>query len=271
MKKKNILWIMALMVLATAGLVGCVKEYSMWVSSQDFRFGLEQGTDTLIIRANCKWTITKNDGADWYTVSPMSGKAKDSIVIVTVKDYSHGDFRGASFVVNSPGGHVYRTVFVSQNKIDFYGIVNKVFGVTFVEHWNTDYFDQMIEDSYKHAEYDPYDTTKGYLMYFMEDGKGIQRDRHGSKPVYFAFTYEYDHDSRNLHLEFETVTDTLEIYDEEVLTASDSLYRIFSEYKPHFFERADHRKVGTITAGEKALLQQKTTKRKKGDPLYIIE
>ena len=269
LKTKYFLFVLSL--FAVFCLSGCVKDYSIIVSTQDLRFGLEAKSQTMIVNANCKWKVTKNDDADWYTVSPMSGRANDSIITVTVKDFSGGDFRGSSFVINSPGGHVYRTVFVSQNKLDFDGMVNKVFGVTIVEHWNTDYYGMMIEDTYIHGEYDPYDTTQGYLMFFLEDGRGIQRDRHGAKPVYYAFTYEYDHDSRNLHLEFETVTDTLEIYDEEVLTASDSLYRIFSEYKPHWFERADHRKVGTITTEEKTLLQQKTSKRKKGDPLYIIE
>jgi hypothetical protein len=66
------------------------------VSSQDLRFGLASESQTFTITANCKWSIIKNDDADWYTISPMSGKAKDSIVTVTVNDYSHGDFRGSS-------------------------------------------------------------------------------------------------------------------------------------------------------------------------------
>ena len=144
----------------------CVKDYSILLSSQDLRFGLASESQTLTINANCKWTITKNDDADWYTISPMSGKAKDSIVTVTVNDYSHGDFRGSSFVVNSPGSHIRRTVFVSQNKLDFDGLVNKVFGLTRLERWNTDYYGQIIEDEYDLDEYDPYDTTRGQRMYF---------------------------------------------------------------------------------------------------------
>ena len=267
-KKYLILTIIALLCFA-----GCVKNYSIIVSSQDLRFGLASESQTLIVKSNCKWTVTKNDDADWYTISPMSGKAKDSIVTITVKDYRDGDFRGSSFVINSPGGHVYRRVFVSQNKLDFDGLVNKVFGLTFLEHWNTDFYGQIIEDDYDIYEYDPYDTTRGQRMYFLENGQGIQRRvrERDDSVFYYAFEYDYDSDSSIFHIVFHLEDGSLEPYNPEVLCASDSLYRIFHEYKPNWWERADMRKVGTIIPSEKAILQQKVSKRKKGDPVFVID
>lgn len=260
MKTKHFLF--SLSIFAVLCMSGCVEDYSITVSTQDLRFGLEAESQTMIVNANCKWTVTKNDDADWYTVSPMSGRANDSIITVTVKDYSDGDFRGSSFVISSPGGHVYRTVFVSQNKLDFDGMINKVFGVMSVEHWNTDYYGMMVEDSYKHYEYDPYDTATGYTMFFLADGTGVQMDHHEDTAVYYAFTYEYHPEDQILHIEFETVTDAPESYDPEVLTASDSLYRFFHEYKPNWWERGDMRKIGTIDSGEKSLLMRAVKKRK---------
>ena len=273
MRKTNILLLVALLAGMTAVFTGCQKDYSIIVSSQDLRFGLEAGSQTFIVHANCKWTISKNDDADWYTFSPMSGSAKDSIVTVTVNDYSNGDFRGSTFVVRSPGGHVHRTVFVTQNKIDVYGMVDKVYGLTHLEHWNTDYYDQIIEDGYLDDEYDPYDSTRGQRMYFLEDGQGIQRRVKVTSDtvVYYAFTYEYVPDSNILHITFLLEDGTIESYNPEVLCASDSLYRVFHEYKPHWFERADMRKIGTINPGEKATLMQKAVKRKKGEPLFITD
>ena len=272
MKKSILLFAVVLLFGMSAIFTGCVKEYSVFVSSQDLRFGLDAESQTFTIRANCKWTITKNDDADWYTISPMSGRAKDSIVTVTVNDYSGGDFRGSSFVVKSPGGHVYRTVFVSQNKIDVYGMVNKVYGVSTVEHWNTDYYGQIIEDEYKLFPYDPYDTTSGHLMYFFEDGQGLQRNRTmADHAIWFPFEYEYDPDSSIFHIVFHLEDGGLEPYNPQVLCASDSLYRVFHEYKPHWFERADMRKIGTINPGEKALLMQNLSKRKKSEPIFITE
>ena len=262
MRTKPFLFVFS--VLALLCFSSCEPDYSIFVSTQDLNFGLEAETQTMIVRANCKWSITKNDDADWYTISPMSGKANDSIITVTVNDYSGGDYRGSSFVISSPGGHVYRTVFVSQNKIDFYGMINKVYGVMRVEHWNTDYYGMIIEDTYRDTIYDPYDTTSGYLMYFLDEGRGYQRDHHTDTVAWWSFDYEFDADSNILHIQFHLVDGGLESYDPTVLCASDSLYRVFHEWQPHFWERADMRKVGTITPEEKSLLLTRYAKNRKG-------
>lgn len=271
MKKRIKFLALAALLGIAAVFTGCYKEYKIIVSSQDLHFGLEAGSDTLIIKANCKWTITKNDDADWYTLSTMSGKENDSIVIVTVNDYSNGDYRGASFVVNSPGGHVYRTIFVSQNKMDFYGMINKVYGVKRVEHWNTDFFGMMVEDTYQDSSYDPYDTTTGYLMYFLEDSIGYQRDHHTDTVAWWGFKYSFDPDSCILHIEFHLADGGLDHYDPEVLCASDSLYRVFHEFKPNFWERAEMRKVATVIPGTKEELSRKAAKRKAGQPLFMMD
>ncbi len=149
MKKRNIFMMMALLVVAAAGLVGCGKQYSLRVSTNNLYFGVDPGTKTLEITANCKWTVVKNDDADWYTISTMSGE-KDGTITITVDAMEDCDYRASSFFITVPNGHVRRTIFVSQNKLDFDGMVNKIFGVMELEHWNTDYFGQIIEDSYKH-------------------------------------------------------------------------------------------------------------------------
>lgn len=268
MKKTIKLMAVALFAIATI-ITGCKPKDSLTVSTQDLRFTLEEGSQTIEVTANCEWTVTKNDDADWYTITPMDGK-NDGTVTVTVQAYPNGDYRGSSFVIASPKDRIRHTVFVTQNKLDFDGIINKVFAVTSLEHWNTDYYGQIIEDSYRHHTYNPYDTTQGYQMYFFEDGQGIQRDRHGSHAVYYMFTYDYDPVNTNLHIEFETAEGNApESYDAQVLCASDSLYRIFHEYKPNFWERADQRKIGTIHPNAKTSLQQKVSKRKgQGGGIY---
>ena len=197
----------------------------------------------------------------------MEGSKDDSITI-SVEKLTDADFRGASFVIASPGGHVRHTIFVSQNKLDFDGMVNKVFGVMNVEHWNTDFYGMIIEDSYKEGIFNPYDTTTGYLMYFLEDGKGLQRDHHTDTVAWWAFDYEFDVVNQVLHVSFETVDGAPESYSPDVLTASDSLYRIFHQYKPNFWERADMRKIGTVITDEKLDMIKKTAKRKKGEPIF---
>ena len=248
---------------------GCVEDYSILVSTQDVRFGLASETQTLVITANCKWTITKNDNADWYTITPMSGRANDSIVTITVNAYPDGDFRESTFFVSSPGGHVRRTIFVTQNKLAF-DVTNKVFGLTTLEHWNTDYFGQIVEDSYERLNYNPYDTTQGQQMFFFEDGHGIQRRVKADGVLYYSFDYAYDADSSIFHIQFHLVDGGIEPYNAQVLCASDSLYRVFHEYKPNWWERADMRKIGTIPA-EKATLMRKVTSREGMEGIFKTE
>ena len=267
MKQKSVYLITALLVVAAAIFWGCVKEYTMQVSTQNLWFGIEAGSQELKLTANCKWTITKNDDADWYTISTMRGK-NDATITITVDALEDGDFRSASFAISSPGSRVYRTIFVSQNKLDFYSMVNKVFGVMSVEYWNTDFYDQIIEDSYKHKVFDPYDTATGYTMYFLEDGTGVQMDHHKDTAAYYVFQYEYNPIEQILHIEFEAVDDVHENYDPQVLTASDSLYRFIHEYKDHWWERADMRKIGTIVPSERAFLKSVATKRKGDEPIF---
>ncbi len=269
MKKHiHLLAVAALLLIAASALTGCVKTYKIQVPTNNLWFGLDAGSQTLDFTANCEWTITRNDNADWYTISTMSGK-NDGSLTITVEALEDGDFRGSSFVINSPGGHVYRTVFVSQNKLDFDGLYNKVFGVSSRETWNTDYMDQMIEDSYKHKIYDPYDTATGYTMYFLADGTGVQMDHHKDTAAYYAFRYEYDPINQILHIEFETVNDAPENYAPQVLTASDSLFRFIHEYKDHWWERADMRKIGTINPDARAIIKQKAIKRKGDGPIFM--
>ena len=266
---KNTIKLLAIALFAVALMTtGCKPKDSILVSSQNLWFSLEAGSQTIDVTANCEWTVNYNDDADWYTVTPEGGK-KDGTITVTVKAYPNGDYRGSSFVITSPGGHIRRTVFVMQNKLDFDGIKNKVFAVTELEHWNTDYFGQIIEDSYRHFSFNPYDTTQGYQMFFYDNGTGLQRDRHGEAAVWYAFTYEYDPINSILHIEFETAEEAApESYNAQVLCASDSLYRIFHEYKTNFWERADHRKIGTINPGDREALMKGITVRKKKEGIY---
>lgn len=272
MKQRSKLLIMIVMLLvATASLTSCSKKYKIIVSTQDLWFGLDASSQTLEITANCKWTITKNDDADWYSLSMVEGK-NDATITVTVEALEDADFRGASFVINSPGGHVTRTVFVSQNKLDFDGLLNKVFGVTRLEHWNTDFFGMIIEDSYRDHYYDPFDTLTGYQMWFLANGEGYQRDHHTDTIAWWSFNYEYDVLNQILYISFATIDDSPEDYAPHVLTASDSLFRIFHEYKTDFWERADMRKIATIIPDSTRMeMMRKASKRKAGQPMFLTD
>ena len=176
-----------------------LSKYELW-------FPKEAETKTIEVSSNCKWTVTIDDNADWYTVSPMLGENGGSLAI-SVQPYEGSDYRSSSFTITSEHGFTTAKVFLSQNKLEFDEIFNMVFGVSKLERWNTDYFGQMIEDSYRHWEFNPYDTTAGYMMYFFEDGHGVQRDHHNDSVVYYTFTYDYNAANRSLYIEFDLVSD----------------------------------------------------------------
>ena len=264
----KIMVVAALAVVAMAFATSCTPEHDLTVSTYDLLFSEEEQTLTIDVSANCKWTVGLSDDEDWYTVTPMSGK-NNGVITVSVKPMTDTDYRGTFIVVRSPGSHIRRTIFISQSKLDFSGMMNKVFGVTSVEHWNTDFFGQMVEDSYKHFEYNPYDTTTGYTMYFLADGTGVQMDHQKDTAVYYVFNYEYDPINQILHIEFETIDDAPENYDPQVLTASDSLFRFMHEYKDHWWERADMRKIGIIHPDAKDVFKHKAIKRKGGESIFM--
>ena len=266
-KKSNILITAVLTVLAAVGFTSCSKEPSLIVSTQNLWFGTEASSQRIEITANCKWYVNKTDGADWYTISPSEGK-KDGSVTITVNPMTNANFRESSLMITVPGGHIRRTVYISQNVLDFDGLYNKVFGVSSVEHWNTDYYEQIIEDSYKRYEFDPFDTASGYQMYFLDNGVGAQKDNNGDSTVWYVFHYEFNPINHDLEISFETVDGSPENYAPDVQTASDSLFRFIHEYRPHFWERADMRKIGTINTGDKALLTRKAIKRKGSGPIF---
>ena len=96
-------------------------------------------------------------------------------------------------------------------------------------------------------------------------------DHHKDTAVYYFFQYEYNPINQILHIEFETVNDAPENYDPQVLTASDSLFRFIHEYKDHWWERADMRKVGEINPAEKTLIRRAATKRKETGGVFQME
>ncbi len=258
----------ALALVAIVVMASCVKEYHITVSNQDLLFSVNEETLNVEVTANCKWTVALRDTATWYTVTPMSGK-NDGVISVSVKPMTDTDYRGTTIVVESPGAHIRRTIFISQSKLNFSGVMNKVFGVMTREKWNTDYANQMIEDSYRKYEYNPYDSMVGYWMYFYEGGIGLQRDHHTDTVAYWVFHYEYKPNLHELFIEFEDIDGAPIDYNVDVLAASDSLFRFMHEYEPHWWERADMRKIGTIHPRDMQLMRSALSRRKGRGPIFL--
>ena len=288
MKKEVSFSRVLLLIFIALSLVGCKKE-KITLSEYEFWFPGEACVQNIQVTANCDWTISIDDGADWYSIKKSidttvyseygsstyfiiyntaqtisSGQGSMTLAIV-VEPLEHQLERSSSFTITSDKGNVQLKVRVSQNTdepAELRSIENMVFGVATFTHWNVDYFGEVIEETYKRYEFNPNDTSVGYQMYFLEDSIGIQKDNHEDSTVYYQFKYFYDPDARIIHLDFVVEGDTAEIYDAPVLVATEELFRFQHEYKPMRWELADMRKIGTILPQEKTRITKAIKKRK---------
>ena len=278
-----------LLIFIAFSLVGCKKE-KITLSEYEFWFPGEASVQNIQVTANCDWTISIDDGADWYSIKKSidttvysanesstyfiiynsaqtisSGRGNMTLAIV-VEPLENQLERSSSFTITSTKGNVQLKVHLSQNTEDpteLESITDMVFGVANVAHWNVDYYGEVIEESYRRKEFNPYDTTSGYFMYFFQDSIGIQRDNvNGDSTTYYSFKYAFNPDTRILYIDFETVADTSETYNAPVLIATEEIFRFQHEYLPMRWEISDMRKIGTLHPNEKSRIMQATTKRK---------
>lgn len=272
MKKNNNFLKIAVLVISALSLFGCRKHEDISLSLSDLWFPKDAGVKEIQLTANCKWSIEIDDAADWYSIEPMTGEG-NSVLYITVQSLGELEQRTSSFTINSARGKVQLKVSVMQNTqdpLELLSITNLVFGVSNLAHWNTDYAGEVIDDSYEYYEFDPYDTLSGYIMYFFENGEGVQKDNHDDSSVYYYFNYDYDPAIRNLHLEFETVNGLPDVYDATILSASMELFSFQHEYKKNYWERTEMMKIGSINPVTKSLLKHKTSKRKERGSIFLF-
>ena len=275
MKNNTKTLILALFAIVITSLTGCVRDENITVTHDTLWFSEEVSSQTIEITTDCSWSIEMNGDASWLSVSPMSGKKSPNgtTLTVSVSEYEGDGYRPASFTIKSSRGKAEVTVNVSQNVVEFSSIINTIYGVRRVEHWNTDFFGNVIEDSDTVVEFNPHDTTTGFTMYFAEEGFGVQVNRLFTPHVYYnTFHYNYDNVTRILHIEFDLVDTTqTEIYDARVLTATERMFRFEQEYKPDFWERAEMTKIGTIDSQIKNIIDRAMVKRKESGPIFNLD
>ena len=252
----------------------CKKE-KIEVNENNLWFDSSGGTKTIEVTSTYGWRIQENSDFDWFTVTPMSSDESHSTITINVEplDAEAEGYRNGHISILSPKGGAQIVVLISQGDVEFDIIYNLVFGVKKEEQWNTDFYGLMIEDSYKCVEFNPYDTTNGFMMYFFEEGKGVQVDRYNQDTaVYYLFDYTYNNESRKLDISFELVDGSHESYSPTVITATYELFRFEHEYKPNFWERSDMKKIGTINPIQKAsMLNRAVKKRKEAGPVFRIK
>lgn len=274
MKNNTKVTVLALFAIVFMALTctSCKKE-KIEVSSDILYFSDDEDWQTVTVTSNCSWTIEKDDNIDWFTVSQGLNKVStDALITVRVNEFEEEGTRESSFVIVSGKGDVRCVVKVVQQQPEFGSLINTVYGVRKEEQWNTDFYGDVIEDSYLSGFFDPYDMTTGFTMYFAEDGFGVQEDRYHTTHEYSTFHYNYNNVTRILHIEFDLVDTTqTEIYDERVLTATERMFRFEQEFEPHGWERTEMVKIGIIDSQTKNIIDRAVAKRKENGPLFNLD
>lgn len=268
--------LLPIILLAVVAVVtpGCKKE-KIEVSEHNLWFSADGGTKTIEITSTNGWKIQENTIDSWFTVTPTNSEDSKSNATITVQplDAAAQGFRRGYITFLSPKGGAQIVVIVSQGDVEFSSIYNLVFGLKKEEQWNTDYYGQVIEDSYNCVELDPFDTAHGFQMYFFEEGIGVQVDRYNQDTaIYYLFDYTFNIDSRKLDISFELADGSQEVYSPTVITATYELFRFEHEYKSHFWERSDMKKIGVIEPIEpekkSMMLNRAVKKRKEAGPIF---
>lgn len=250
------------------------------VTENILSFFSDAETKTITVNSNCNWTLEKANDEDYtkdfYTVSASSGSVGSTNLDITVANNFTSTNNLGLIRLKSDSKNTETPVRVKQNGRNETNITSTVWGVYKYERWNTDYFNNVLDETYVVDEFNPSNfNSPGWTMYFLKNNQGEQSDRKYNETsgeleqIVYPFDYEYDSVTRLLHITFENEDPEVnEYYDTEVLTLNDSIFIIKDEYRDHFFEKASMRKVGYIEDNSKAQGPRKIGTKRHGQPLF---
>lgn len=251
------------------------------VTENILSFFSEAETKTITVTSNCDWTLSKENDSEFtsnfYTLSATSGNIGSTDIDISVSNNYTATNNLGLVRLKSSSGNTETPVRVKQNGRNESNITSTVWGVFKYERWNTDYFNNILEETYNVSNYVPTNfNSPGWTMYFLKNNHGEQSDRKYNESgdlvqVFYPFDYEYDTTTHLLHITFESEDPEVnEFYDTEVLTLTDTLFVIQDEYREHFFEKASMRKVGYVEENKIYDSPRMIGTKKHGHPLFDL-
>lgn len=267
--KRNIVWIIALTLTVMIGSTSCGKRQHIKLSKDTLSFSSQGGMDFFKITADCEWTIEQKQSQDWYSINPTMGSG-DTIVAVTVNpNNSHFD-RNGTITVTSANGRKREKVDVIQTNIDINMIINKVWFTRFYERWNTDYYNQYIEESYRTWTYYAEPEYENWFFYFQNDGSGYQYRTYHNDTIVYPFNYHYYPESDSLFISFHTLDSLVtEDYRAVVYELNQDRFVFINEYRPHQFEKINTVNVSTNSKSEIKINPKKVAIKPKGALIQV--
>ena len=269
MKKSNFVLFLLLGLVLCIGATSCRKKQQVYLSKNTVIFAPEGGQRSVKVYADCNWTVEKTDQQDWFTISPMSG-TNDNVISIRAGEWSAASDRSAIVQVVSENGKVKRELTITQRRIEITDLIEKVWFMHFYERWETDYYDQYIDDSYRNWHYWYGPEYDNWFFYFLEDSTGYQWHAKNNDTVYFAFNYVFYPLEDSLYINFETDSVGLvEDYHTIVEELDGETFVFQNEYRQHRFERLT---LDNVTLQQKhPFVKPKKVSKKHPGPIIQVE
>lgn len=250
--RKQSITISLLLCVALVAFTSCRKKQSLEVSKSLIAFSFAGGTEPFKVTADCDWTVEVDNTQSWLTVSPTSGSSNDSVVTVTASRNSSVDNnRNTTIAVVSANGKIRREILIAQNKIDISAIARKVWFLRTNERWDTDYFNNVIPESYRSITYYSNPGFENWFFYFLEDSTGYQVRTYQGDTLQYHYHYIYYPKGDSLNMRFEAVGDSVEDYHTIIHILNNQEFGITNPYRPHQYERLY---MVNVTGDERGLL-----------------
>lgn len=258
--KKQHLWILLILLGLVILTPSCRKKQHVQVSAESLTFSYAGGNDVFQIEADCDWTIEKESGFDWLSFTPTQGTNNATISVIVEPNNSSVD-RSTSLKVVSANGKVKRVVLVNQNKVDISILSNKYWFLHYYERWATDYYNQLVPETYNDWNYYLNPGYENWFFYFFNDSTGYQLHTKDYDTIIYPYDYIFYPDGDSLYINFETLSDTVvEDYHVTIRQLTGQNLVLFDEYRWHQFEKLALANVsrdrGTIHINPKKIKQK---------------
>lgn len=267
--KRTAIWIGVLFLALSVLTTSCGNMQHIDISKASMTYPYSGGNDVFRIEADCNWEVV--GAANWFTVNPTMG-SKDGNVVVTVARNNSMQDRYATLYVVSENGKVRKSIDIIQTSADISVIINKVWFTLTDERWDTDYFNEVIPESYRIYSYYSNEGYENWFFYFLENNSGYQVRTFNGDTIYYPYNYTYYPDVDSLDISFEIEGDSIvrEDYHTIVHQLDEENFVISHAYRPHQYEKITSVNV-TGTRREVFRINPKKIQRKPKGPLIPVK
>lgn len=258
-----------LLVLAMA-FTSCRNRQHLEVTKSLIVFSYAGGNDGFNVEADCNWSIDNGNTADWLTINPLEGTPETVNVAVTAEPNDSGLDRNTTFTVVSENGKIRREVMVAQSKYDIMLVADKVWFLRTYERWDTDYWNQIIPESFRSWIYYADEEFERWFFYFMPDNTGTQVYINDGDTTYYPYTFEFYPDVDSLNIYFESVGGGVEDYHAIIHELNLHNFSFSDPYRPHQYEKLNLVNVSRGTRNELKINPKRIAKKPAG-PLIPVK